>query len=83
MLWAKKRCDGIEYIPYREFMLVSVKVKGLVEDFYLGLPDKSYLPLFDGFEAVDESSVPKVVDTLHIADNNEFKRRFTFRHDLT
>jgi hypothetical protein len=35
---------------------------------------------FDGFESVDESELPKVIDTLHIADatTDEFKSRFRF-----
>ena len=37
---------------------------------------------FDGFENVAESDVPKVVDTLHLGDRNEFDSRFQFRHNI-
>jgi hypothetical protein len=38
---------------------------------------------FDGFDLVQESALPKVIDTLHIADptTDEFKRRFEFRYN--
>jgi hypothetical protein len=38
---------------------------------------------FDGFEHVGESDLPKIIDTLHIADatTDEFTSRFRFRHD--
>ena len=36
---------------------------------------------FDGFEHVGESDLPKIIDTLHIADatTDEFTSRFRFR----
>jgi hypothetical protein len=51
-------------------------------DYYIGLPIKAFLAAFDGFEPVDEAAVPKVVDVFLLGDNNEFNRRFQFRHNL-
>ena len=98
MVWAKRRFDGIEYVPYMdrlqklmmtnaaryaEFIMVSVKTnKAIVDDYFVGVPDKMFLPLFDGFEPVPEDSLPKIIDTCLIADQTKepFKSRFTFRH---
>ena len=66
---------------YREFIMVSTKTSDpFVDDFYLGLPSKTFLALFDGFEEITESDLPKVINTLHIADasTDEFKSRFHF-----
>jgi hypothetical protein len=98
MIWRKRRFDGVEYIPYferfekllmangalyREFIMVSTKTDDpFVDDFYIGVPDDRFLAPFDGFEPINDSELPKVIDTLHIADasTEEFKSRFTFRH---
>ena len=66
---------------YREFIMVSTKTSDpFVDDFNLGLPSKTFLALFDGFEEITESDLPKVINTLHIADasTDEFKSRFHF-----
>jgi hypothetical protein len=68
---------------YREFLMFSVEVGPLGESYYyIGLPVKAFLAAFDGFEPVDEAEVANVVDTLLLGDNNEFNRRFQFRHNL-
>jgi hypothetical protein len=53
-----------------------------VSDFYVGVPNGAFMAVFDGFERVEESQVPKVIDTLHIGDANEIERRFQFKHNL-
>jgi hypothetical protein len=98
MIWAKRQVAGIEYIPYfnrlerllmsnakqyREFLMVSTKADEYdLSDFYVGLPNETFMDAFDGFHIVDEGSVPTVVDTLHIGDAVAFDRRFLFRHNL-
>jgi hypothetical protein len=100
MVWAKRRFDGIEYVPYMdrlekllmtnaaryaEFVMVSVKTdRPLVDDYYVGLPDKMFLALFDGFEPVPEDALPKIIDTCLISGDQTEQpfARFTFRHRL-
>jgi hypothetical protein len=100
MVWAKRRFNGIEYIPYMdrlealllanaarhaEFIFVSVKTnKPLVDDYYVGLPEKTFLPLFDGFETVSEDALPKIIDTCLVSGDQDAPpfSRFTFRHRL-
>lgn len=84
MIWAKRSFEGIESLPFsvrlsellvensafaRHFIMVSVAhLNSSVSDFYIGLPHKSYLSDFTGFEIVDESDVPLLIDTIHVAD---------------
>jgi len=98
MVWGKRRFAGADYSPYfdrleklmmatatryREFMMVSTNTDDiLVSDYYVGVPNEAFMAAFDGFERVEESQVPKVIDTLHIGDANEVERRFQFRHRL-
>jgi hypothetical protein len=46
-----------------------------------GVPHKAFMAAFDGFEQVERSDLPKIIDSLHIADatTDEFKSRFRFR----
>ena len=99
MVWGKRRFDGVDYVPhfdrlekmllsngslYREFIMVSTKTdRPQTADFYLGVPNKSFLAAFDGFEKISESQLPKLIDTLHIADatTENFTSRFQFKHD--
>jgi hypothetical protein len=97
MIWGKRTIQGVGYVPYfdrleklmmanptryAEFIMVSVKIKALLDDYYVGVPESSMMALFDGFEPVLESDLPKIIDTLHIADATKepFSSRFTFRH---
>ena len=97
MIWGKRQFKWAEYGPYqdrlgdlqlanasrpREFMMVSTKVKAGVSDIFLGVPSKELMVLFDGFEPVAEGEVPKVVDSLILADMSAFRERFKFRHEL-
>jgi hypothetical protein len=99
MIWGKRRFDGVDYVPYfdrlekllmangtlyREFIMVSTKTdKPLTDDYYLGVSNKSFLAAFDGFDEISESELPKLIDTLHIADatTENFKSCFQFKHD--
>jgi hypothetical protein len=96
MVWGKRRLAGVEYVPamdlleglmkanashYREYMMVSVKTpKFGTDDYFVGVPDKALLSLFEGFDPVEEAELPKVIDTLHVADVNAFNSRFKFAH---
>ena len=97
MIWAKRRFAFAEYSPYfermekmlmdypaqyREFIMVSTKAEGAGQNnIYVGVPNTSFLAAFNGFEEVSEAQLPKVIDTLHIADatTDGFKSRFTFK----
>lgn len=95
MYWGKRRFEFAKFQPYydrleklvmanaqryAQFMMVSTKVNAREDDYFIGVPDKPLLALFDGFEPVEESALPKLIDALHIADasTDEFKSRFQF-----
>lgn len=95
MIWAKRRFAFADYSPYfdrlekllmatptqyREFLMISTETDDPgVSDYYVGMPAEPYMAAFDGFERVQESEVPKEIDTLHIGDANEVNRRPKFR----
>jgi hypothetical protein len=97
MFWAKRRFAYAEFAPYqdmmekllmanatlyREFIMVSVKAGDPGEnDYYVGLPNKSLLAPFDGFQEVSEAQLPKEIDTLLVADATKepFTSRFKFK----
>jgi hypothetical protein len=95
MIWAKREFAYAEYAPYmdrlekllmanprqyREFMMVSTQTSKVgVDIFYIGVPNKAFAAVFDGFEIISESELPKEIDTLHVADVNAFQERFRFR----
>ena len=96
MLWAKRSFEWADYAPYqdriekllmsnpahyREFMMFSVEQKVGLSDVYVGVPAQPFLAVFDGFVAVAENDLPKVVDSLLVADANAFKERFEFKHN--
>lgn len=99
MIWGKRRFAYADYSPYfdkmeklimanptlyREFIMVSTKADGVGEStYYVGVPNETFIPAFDGFERVEETALPKIIDTLHIADatTEEFRSRFQFKHD--
>ena len=99
MVWGKRRFAFADFAPYQDrleklllanaqryaqFIMVSTKVDARESDYYVGVPDKVLLALFDGFEPVEESALPKLIDVLLIADTStdEFKSRFQFRHKV-
>ena len=96
MYWAKRRFEWADYAPYmdrlekllmanatqyREFMMFSIEQKVGLSDVYVGVPVQAMLAVFDGFEPVADSDVPKVVDTLLVADVNAFTERFEFKYN--
>jgi hypothetical protein len=96
MVWVKRTFTFADYAPYfdilkrlllqnptryREFIMVSIDLANSRDSVYfVGVPDKSFLVHFDGFEPVDEKDLPKIIDTLHIAEGSspEFTSRFEF-----
>jgi hypothetical protein len=98
MFWAKRKFAYADYGRYQdllarlqlanaarypEFIMVSKRTADPgVSEYYVGVPQQSLLSLFDGFERVDESALPKVIDVLHLADATKepFKSRFRFAH---
>jgi hypothetical protein len=97
MIWGKRRFQWAEYAPYqdrleklqmanasryREFIMFAIKEKAGFQNIYVGVPTKELMVVFDGFEPESEAGLPKVVDTLLLADVNAFKDAgFEFRHN--
>jgi hypothetical protein len=96
MIWGKRRFQWADYAPYqdrleklqmanatryREFMMFAIQEKVGLQDIYVGVPTNELMAVFDGFEPVSEAALPKVVDSLLLADVNAFKLRFEFRHN--
>lgn len=47
---------------YRQFIMVSIEAdddRPGVDDFYVGVPNETFLALFDGFERIAESDSPQ------------------------
>ena len=74
MIWAKRRFAFAEYSPYFE------RMEKMLMD-YPAQYREFIMAAFNGFEEVSEAQLPKVIDTLHIADatTDGFKSRFTFK----
>ena len=89
MVWGKRRFAYADYspyfdlmrklrqadpTPYRQFIMISTERVGGESDYYVGVPNQSFMDAFDGFERVEELMLPKVIDALHIGDatSNEF-----------
>jgi hypothetical protein len=96
LFWGKREFRWADYAPYqdrlgkllmatpsryREFMMFSVEKSVGVSDVYVGVPLQELMSLFDGFDPVEETNLPKVVDSLSVADANAFGERFEFRHN--
>ena|SRR5712692_9381014 len=68
---------------YQEFLMVSTEVEGnpMESDYYMGVPHKALAIGFDGFTPVQESELPKVIDTFHLGDATKkpFQSRFRFK----
>jgi hypothetical protein len=98
MFWAKRKFAYADYARYQdllaklqlanaarypEFIMVSTQTADPgVSEYYIGVPYRPLLSMFDGFEPVDEDALPKVIDVLHLADATKepFKSRFRFAH---
>lgn len=97
MIWGKRRFERAAYAPYqdrlekllmanptryREFMTFSVEASVGVGDVYVGVPTKELMAMFNGLEPVNEATLPKVIDSLLLADVNAFKDAgFEFKHN--
>ncbi len=97
MVWAKRRFKWAEYARYqdligdlqlkdatrfRDYLMFSVDTEKSGEaEIYISLPDTVMLALFDGFEAVPETDLPKDVDGLLLGDVTAFDARFKFKHN--
>jgi hypothetical protein len=97
MFWGKRSFSRADYAPYqdkiaklmmdnatlyKQFIMVSTKTENsAVSVYYVGVPSEAFLVGFDGFEKVQESELPKIIDTLDVADatKDEFISRFKFR----
>jgi len=66
-----------------QFIMVSVDTKDEPgeSEYYVGVPNKAFLMPFVGFQQIQESELPREIDTLLLADvaSEEFQRRFTFK----
>jgi hypothetical protein len=86
MIWAKRQFRFPEYAPYMErldklmlanpsmysqFIMVSTGVsKPALSNYYVGVPDQSFLAEFDGFDIVPESQLPNKIDTVLLGWNS-------------
>jgi len=98
MIWAKRRFAYANFAPYsdrmeqlamanptlyREFIMVSTKGNGPGEAmYYVGVPHETFMAGFNGFGRVNESALPKLIDSVQFADTTteEFTGRFEFKH---
>jgi len=91
MIWAKRDFQFAEYAPYQvqfeelhfklggpaAMMMVMAKKNARLSDVIISLPDAKFLRMFEGFEIIDESELPKEVSILcvnHATD--DFEKRF-------
>jgi hypothetical protein len=64
---------------YREFMMVSTKTEDpTLRMYYVGVPLEKFTIAFDEFEYVPDEELPRVIDTVIVADveSKEFITRF-------
>jgi len=99
MIWLKRRLAYADYAPfqdaleklmmenptlYKEFIMVRTKFADLhLKEYYVGLPDQSFASVFTDFDVAKESDLPKIIDSVHIADTTKepFTSRFQFARD--
>ena len=56
---------------YSQFIMVSTGVsKPALSNYYVGVPDQSFLAEFDGFDIVPESQLPNKIDTVLLGWNS-------------
>jgi len=92
MIWGKRKFQDAEYSPYMarlekllmadatragQYAMVSTE-EAIGEYYYVGVPDEGLMRLFDGFERVPESELPKEIDVLHV-DAGAVARQFKFK----
>jgi len=91
MIWAKREFQFAEYGPYQdrfeklhfklggpgEMMMVMAEKNARLSDVIISLPDAALLSMFDGFEIIDESELPKGVSILCVNHaTGDFEKRF-------
>jgi Pentapeptide repeats (8 copies) len=67
-----------------QFIMVSIDTDARGEsDYYVGVPDQTFLADFDGFEIVAETDLPREIDAVLYADQSSenFTRRFRLRRE--
>jgi hypothetical protein len=67
---------------YREFIMVATDTdKPGVSTYWVGVPTEPLFAVFDGFERVTETDLPKEIDSLCVADATKepFTSRFKFK----
>lgn len=97
MIWARRSLIYANYAPYQdimekllmanpaqyqEFLMVSVAARTPGEiDYYIGLPNKTLLAMFDGFQEVTDAQLPNEIDSLLLGDQTKepFTSRFKFK----
>jgi hypothetical protein len=80
MVWGKRRLGNTEYFPAmdlleelqmanaaRVLIMVSVETSNpRIEDYYVGVPNKALLALFDGFAEAEKADLPKQVSSVQV-----------------
>jgi phage terminase large subunit len=82
MIWSKRKFQDADYAPCMErlsqlmladasradqYMMVSTEDDAAdVDEYYISVPNEVLLRLFDGFERVPESALPKEIDMIHL-----------------
>jgi len=97
MIWMKRRFPDLGYVPYMdrlesllhempnsysEFLMFWMETgKSGIRDYFIGVPTIQLLPVFDGFDTVAESELPKEIDGFLLGDQTKepFRSRFTFK----
>lgn len=94
MIWGKRRFQDAEYAPYMEklsqimladasraaqYMMVSTEdEESGAEEYYISVPDEALMRLFDGFQRVPDSALPKEINVIHL-DAGGVRRIFTMK----
>jgi hypothetical protein len=96
MVWGKRACSSAEFgryhdhllkllyanpAHYQEFMMVSTKTEDpTLRMYYVGVPLEKFTEGFERFEYVPDEELPKVIDTVIVADvkSAEFITRFRY-----
>jgi hypothetical protein len=92
MIWAKREFKFAEYGPYQDrfaglhlslrepagMMMVMAKKSATLSDVIISLPDQALLAMFDGFQLIEESDLPKEASILYVDHaTDDFEKRFT------
>jgi len=96
MVWGKRAFSNSDFSRYheillkllyanpahhREFMMVSIKTEDpTLRMYYVGVPLETFTVEFDEFEHVPDEELPKLIDTVIVADvkSDDFVSRFRY-----